>query len=198
MSSYKTLYYDTPDYKSYIEHHNGKLNRIKIRFREYIDTGLTFLEVKLKNNKEKTVKSRVKRAEIEEKLSSFSKDYIEKHSFYNANELQPTLWNRFSRITLVHKVEKERLTIDLNLKFQHYQTKETIPISYMIIAEVKQAKKSVNSDFIQVMKNRTIRPTGVSKCCIANALLNKELKANNFKQRILKVKKLENVRSTTA
>ena len=35
-----------------------RVNRHKIRFREYVDSGLVFLEVKCKNNKGKTIKKR--------------------------------------------------------------------------------------------------------------------------------------------
>lgn len=38
----------------YHDHHNGKLNRFKIRQREYMDTKTSFLEVKFKNNQRRT------------------------------------------------------------------------------------------------------------------------------------------------
>ena len=47
-SQYKTMYFDTEDFKFYTQHHNGKLNRHKVRYRQYIDVDLTFLEVKFK------------------------------------------------------------------------------------------------------------------------------------------------------
>ena len=57
---YKSLYFDTEDRKFYLDHHNSRVNRNKIRFREYVGSGLTFLEIKLKNNKGKTIKKRTK------------------------------------------------------------------------------------------------------------------------------------------
>ena len=54
LNSYRSIYFDTEDFKFYYEHHNGKKNRSKVRYREYIDSGLCFLEVKKKNNKGKT------------------------------------------------------------------------------------------------------------------------------------------------
>ena len=54
LNAYRSLYFDTEDFQFYHQHHNGKTNRNKVRFREYIASGLTFLEVKHKNNKEKT------------------------------------------------------------------------------------------------------------------------------------------------
>ena len=58
IHDYKSLYYDTEDWKFYLDHHNGRVNRNKIRFREYVGSKLTFLEIKLKNNKGKTIKKR--------------------------------------------------------------------------------------------------------------------------------------------
>ena len=59
LSSYQSLYYDTEDFQFYHQHHNGKTNRNKVRYREYIDSGISFLEIKHKNNKGKTIKKRI-------------------------------------------------------------------------------------------------------------------------------------------
>jgi hypothetical protein len=198
INSYRTLYYDTKDLSSYITHHNGKLNRLKIRFREYIDSNLTFLEVKFKSNKGKTNKSRLESPAIENSLGSVSKDFINKNSFYNADDLVPTLWNSFSRLTLVHRVDKERLTIDLNIGFSKIEGGEKVEIPHLIIAEVKQEKATANSDFIRVMKRRHIRQSSMSKYCIGTVLTNKNVKSNKFKEHILKINKLENDRTVIA
>ena len=58
--SYKTYYYYDKDQSSYIKHHNGKKNREKVRFREYLDVNDIYLEIKHKNNKGITVKKRLK------------------------------------------------------------------------------------------------------------------------------------------
>jgi hypothetical protein len=65
INSYQTLYYDTKDFLSYLRHHNGKANRIKVRFRKYIESELVYLEVKNKNNKSRTIKTRTKKIKIE-------------------------------------------------------------------------------------------------------------------------------------
>ena len=59
IQDYKSLYYDTKERKFYIDHHNSRVNRNKIRFREYVGSNLTFLEIKRKNNKGKTIKKRI-------------------------------------------------------------------------------------------------------------------------------------------
>lgn len=197
-NSYKTLYFDTQDFSSYINHHNGKLNRFKIRFREYIDSGIIFLEIKFKNNKGKTIKSRVKNPTIEGVLSPSSKAFIEKNSIYKADDLKPVLWNSFTRITLVHKIEKERATIDLNLSFSSYNGEIKSELPHLIIVEIKQEKMSVDSDFIKALKKNHIRQSSMSKYCIGTVLTNKTVKANKFKEHILKINKLKNDRGIIA
>ena len=56
--SYLTLYFDTPENRLYMMHHNGQANRFKVRMRKYVDSNLTFLEVKKKTQKGRTVKRR--------------------------------------------------------------------------------------------------------------------------------------------
>ena len=59
------------------------------------------------------------------------------------------------------------------------------------IAEVKQEKASSNSDFIKAIRKHHIRSSSMSKYCVGTALLNENLKQNNFKERILKINKLK-------
>ena len=52
IQRYESLYYDTKDFLLYRKHLIGKPDRYKIRFRRYIDSdGLTFFEIKHKNNR---------------------------------------------------------------------------------------------------------------------------------------------------
>jgi hypothetical protein len=46
LCSYETLYYDTEDYQLYHSHQSGRLNRYKVRFRNYVDSNLSFFEIK--------------------------------------------------------------------------------------------------------------------------------------------------------
>ena len=56
---YRTVYFDTSQNLFYTWHHNGKLDRYKVRKRMYVDTGVAYLEVKHKTNKGKTKKKRI-------------------------------------------------------------------------------------------------------------------------------------------
>ena len=76
IMNYSSVYFDTPEFKFYFDHHNGKVNRTKIRQRKYVDSELTFLEIKQKNGKGETNKSRIKIPDFELDLSIKSKEFI--------------------------------------------------------------------------------------------------------------------------
>ena len=188
VQTYKSLYFDTEDRKFYIDHHNSRVNRNKIRFREYVSSELTFLEVKLKNNKGKTIKKRIKVATISEKLSPEQKEYIEKITGKKL-EVSAKQWILFSRITFVHKTKKERLTIDINLSFEN--KKEKGDLKEIVIAEVKQERMNRSSDFIRIAKEMSILPMRLSKYCISTMQLHPNIKQNRFKKKQLFINKLK-------
>ena len=59
VTSYHSMYFDTPDLEMFRIHRSGRKVRQKIRVRTYRITGMTFLEVKRKNNKGRTKKKRM-------------------------------------------------------------------------------------------------------------------------------------------
>ena len=61
---YSTTYLDTSDYLFYYQHVRGEFERYKLRYRKYEATNESFLEIKKKTNKGRTIKWR-----IENKLS---------------------------------------------------------------------------------------------------------------------------------
>lgn len=189
ISTYQTLYFDTNDFKFYYNHHNGKSNRCKIRMRKYVESDLNFLEVKKKNNKKKTNKTRILIDNISPQIEEKHKEFINKSTGIDY-QLNESHWNSFQRITLVSKQQLERLTIDINLSF--YDKNEKQELNNVVIAEVKQEKKSRSSDFIKLLKYEYIYPLRISKYCIATATLNKYLKRNIFKRKFLQLKKIMN------
>ena len=69
IQPYLSLYFDTLSYDNYFAHHNGKRPRFKIRMRKYLNGDESFLEIKEKDNKDRTIKKRMEIAEITAKLS---------------------------------------------------------------------------------------------------------------------------------
>ena len=188
IHDYKSLYYDTDNRKFYLDHHNGRVNRNKIRFREYVGSKLTFLEIKRKNNKGKTIKKRMKVDAISNELSEKQQNYIEK-IIGKPMEVNAKQWINFSRITFVHKTQKERLTMDVNLTFENKNEKGDM--KHIVIAEVKQERMSRSSDFMRIAKEMHILPIRISKYCLTTLALNPELKKNRFKEKVLFINKLK-------
>jgi len=176
---YNTVYFDTDNLKFYTEHHNGKLNRQKIRIRTYVNSDISFIEIKTKNNKGRMIKKRVEKEDATWNLSEKACEFIRKHVDIDTNSISVSLWNGYKRITLVDLKNKERVTIDLDLEFNDNDKKAQI--SEVIIAEVKQKKYNVNSFFIQKMRDLHIRPMRMSKYCIGAVLLKDWIKSNQFK-----------------
>lgn len=188
MSAYRSLYFDTDDFEFYFEHHNGKTNRNKVRYREYIDSGLCFLEIKHKTNKGKTIKKRVKVDKIPSEIDTDANSFITS-VLGEEKQLVAKHWNRFHRITLVNKKLKERLTIDVNISFEG--DNKSSELAQMVIAEVKQEKINYASAFMRIIKKNMVRPFRISKYCMATASLYPLLKNNNFKPKFLKINKLQ-------
>ena len=59
IADYNTLYYDTETYRMYLDHHNQRLTRNKVRTRTYLSSDDTYLEIKRKTNRGRTKKKRI-------------------------------------------------------------------------------------------------------------------------------------------
>ena len=188
-NSYETIYFDTPDFELYRLHHNGKRNRRKLRFRKYIESGLCFLEIKFKNNKGRTIKSRTKVKDLEFDLSENSKEFISKNSPLPVDRMESKLLNNFTRLTFVNNANTERLTIDLSLKFKYKH--RTGELQNIVIAELKRDGMSSRTDFIDIVRSEQVLPMRISKYCIGATLLYDDLKKNTFKPKLLMLKKIQ-------
>jgi len=180
---YKTNYYDTEQFQMYILHHNGKKNRYKIRYREYSVSDTSFLEIKFKNNKSKTIKKRIPTTVQKFSGSDIENNFISDYSPYNFHNLELKTSNSFNRITLAHKYNHERITIDNDIKFCSSDNKQ-MSLNDLCIIEIKQKRFDLNSEFMQLLKANHIRPKRLSKYCIATTLLNPSLKNNRFKEKL--------------
>lgn len=186
--SYRSLYFDTPQLGFYKEHHSGKIKRTKVRIRKYIDSNLFFLEVKQKDGKGNTNKSRIKIQAFEESLTEDSKLFIEEVTQKKMG-LRPSLWNHFHRMTLVNAKEKERVTIDIGLAYEDMAENEA-NVGNIVIIELKQERFNHESNIVKALRKRGIRKYGFSKYCIGMIKLYSSLKYNRFKPKLLKIKKL--------
>ena len=188
LNQYRTLYFDTPDFDLYHLHINERAERYKVRSREYMGSSTSFLEVKHKTRKGRTIKDRISTPEQIYKMSQDAQIWLNNFYPYESQELEPKLWNTFTRITLVNKKYGERVTLDSGLHFYHQG--KTACLDGIAIAEVKRDAQNHSSPFLTQMREQKIKPQGFSKYCVGVALLYKQVKKNSLKSKMLRIEKM--------
>ena len=191
-SRYLTTYFDTPDYAMYHMHHNGARTRFKVRWRWYLDSSTIFLEVKEKNNRERTRKKRILLAEPVSDLQSIDLSWLPEHFAHDPATLAPTIWTRFRRLMLADTVRGERITVDLDLQLGDQE--RTVALPGLVIVEIKQRKFSLASPMARQIHEIHRSPHHISKYCVAMATLYPEIKNNQFKQVIRRLESICAVR----
>ena len=192
VAEYDTLYYDTDGYRMYLDHHQRRLNRRKVRTRTYLTSGDTYLEIKRKNNRGRTRKKRIPLPADE--FSSFSgnrtaAEFISSLTEFEAGALTPSTRTSFSRITLVNNARTERLTIDSGLEFENFRTGLKSGLSDAVIVELKQ-DGYCSSDIRKILLDLRVKPVRVSKYCIGTVLTVPEIKKSRFITKIRTIEKL--------
>jgi hypothetical protein len=189
---YFTTYLDTIDYRFFNQHITGKLERNKVRYRKYEVTGTTFLEVKKRTNKNRTVKYRIEKeltpeAACDNEALEFLKEYIPQNSLL----LRPVLINRFKRATLIGAELNERLTIDYDLSFSKPEG-FCVNLPYVAIIELKRNGNKYRSHAANILKSLSVQQTGFSKYCIGTSILYNPPRINIIKPKLLLINKIKN------
>lgn len=141
---YQNIYFDTADYFFYYQHLEQQNSRTKVRMRKYVDSHLDFVEFKQKI-KNIIRKERISIGEndfgyISQETLGFLEDCFKQ--YYNGDitfKLQPTLQNTYRRITLCHKTQEERVTIDIQLSYHDpiEWEKNSFSLPHLAIIECK-------------------------------------------------------------
>lgn len=194
VSPYNSIYFDTPQLKMFLDHHNRRLVRQKVRTRQYVNSGTTFLEIKRKNNHGRTKKKRMGIEAVE--MMGFGSDpaacaYLAKHSWFRAGDLAPVLSTAFRRITLVNPAMTERLTIDTSLLFTNFRTGKKASLEDAVIIELKQDGHAA-SQMKGILLDRRVKPVRVSKYCMAVTLTDPSVKSGRFKVKVRTIEKTIN------
>lgn len=185
--NYDNTYFDTADNRMFLAHHNGKRNRHKIRVRNYVESELNFLEIKFKNNKGRTIKDRVVKQHFVPEFTDTEVAFLEENCPYKGEYLEPKINSFFKRFTMVNKDFTERVTVDVALGFRK-DDKELI-LEKLAVIEIKQSKMANTAEIVKVLQRRKIQQHGFSKYCVGRSLLEDDIKKNNFKPLMLKLKK---------
>ena len=173
---YSNTYLDTAGLRNYFQHHNQKRQRSKIRYRTYVDSGLTFFEIK-RNVDGRTVKERKISAPVDGAIRADDIPFLRERSSDDPRDLEVAIVIDYERILLVRQDFQERVTIDTNLRFQTRRGAVMLP--GLAIVEFKQPRLDRNSPAVRAIP----RPTQMfSKYCMGLASCDPNLKRNRFKK----------------
>lgn len=176
--SYENNYFDTSDLLFYKDHHNGYSNRIKVRSRKYVESNLSYFEIKKKEKVNRTNKHRVCIENIISEINSEKQNLVQSYTRKDLNDLKLILKNNFKRITLVNNEFTERVTIDLKLQFS--DVKQDVTLDNLIVLEIKQSKTTQVSSLVSFLRKSNMREKSFSKYIFGVIALNPEMKKNNF------------------
>ena len=191
LSPYSTVYYDTPDLRMYMIHHDRHLVRDKVRVRTYVDSKLTFCEVKHKSNKGRTKKKRIEVKPIPNIIENpEAAAFLAEKQPYDVKTLSPHLVTIFDRFTLVNYGKTERLTIDCNLHFDNLRNGVSASVAPLAVIELKQDGRA-KSLFKDVLFELRIHPYKMSKYSIGSCMTNPDLKQNRFKKKLRRIEQLK-------
>ncbi len=181
--TYATRYFDDAGQRAYYDHHQGRRKRAKVRVRTYLDAGFSYLEVKLKDIRDVTIKKRLR---VDSRLNTLDATCME---FINTcyrdqygddfdRPLDQTVAMEYERITLVAKEGGERMTIDRRIGFWSDEVHCDVAPE-MCIVETKSARGNGIAD--KILRSLHLHPTPrCSKYCIAMAALGQVQRHNGF------------------
>ena len=185
---YDNTYFDTDEFFFYTQHHNECRKRFKVRHRRYCETNDQYFEIKIKDNKNRTIKKRLKINDGNGHFGEEEKRLISETIGLSPQHLNPKLNMQFSRITLADKSFSERLTIDTNLSVLNGTGSKMF--DQLVISEIKQKKYNPKSNFIRILRNLKIPEMRFSKYCMGMLHVNRGIKYNRFKPKLLQINKI--------
>jgi len=183
--AYDSVYFDTPDLDSYMLAAHGRRRRFKIRTRTYLDTALSFLEVKTEGAREATVKERIPYELCNrDRLTREGRAYVNEAlaatlGGVNFGPLEPVLSTRYRRTTLFLPDSGSRATIDSEVTWQRPDGQPWV-LDDAVVVETKSG--SAPGPLDKHLWRNGVRPCRISKFATGMAALHPGLPANRWNQ----------------
>ena len=189
--SYASTYFDTPELGSYFQAAHKRRRRFKIRTRSYLDSGLTFLEVKTRGPRGATIKQRMDyRAADADHLTPEGLGFIAdclaplsgsvRDARRVARSLKPVMSTTYRRTTLHLPDDGARATIDTDLAWAALAPRPGAPreAGPFAVVETKNPARRCPAD--RYLWARGHRPSRISKYATGMAALHPGLPANKW------------------
>lgn len=177
--AYESIYFDTPDYSSYMAAAHRRPRRFKVRTRNYLDSQMSRFELKTRQRDGLTVKHRMPYPFDErESLNEDARAFLDAARLdVDPNELSPVSQVRFRRSTLVDTGSWSRITIDTGLSVSALGV-DTLRPNGFVVVETKSVLRPTAFD--QSLWLNGYRPTRMSKYCTLMAAIHPSLPANHW------------------
>ena len=194
---YRSTYYDTPDLAAFRAVAGRRRRRAKVRSREYLDTGATFLEVKTPTTRGGSAKQRIPLPPEEgdgplegESLTFVAEALDIAGCDFPPEDLVPVLRTRYERATLLVEDEASRLTIDTGVTWTRPSggyapdsSRGSRPagcadLDGLVVLETKAGTRPGSAD--RALWTAGHRPVRLSKYATGLALLDPDLPDNRW------------------
>jgi hypothetical protein len=182
--AYESLYFDTPQLASYLLAARRRRRRFKVRTRTYLDSALSWLEVKTRGPRGSTVKHRLPCQPGDRSILSSQRRFVDgvlsQESISGGCDMSfsPVLTTRYRRSTLFIPQTSSRATIDTDLMWDDDSHRLWLP--GRVIVETKTG--SVPSCVDRLLWERGFRPVRISKYATGLAALRPELPATPWRR----------------
>lgn len=185
--AYRTDYYDSPGFDLYLDHHNRRPRRTKVRRRHYPGGGSCWLEVKYSGEAEQVLKKRQQCSSQGVGLDRSELNFVKPFLTFSPEALSPVINSQYTRFTLLAMNRAERITVDLGLVFSNNLQQHTL--HGLCVVEVKHQAHDF-SEALHSLKKSGHRLRGLSKYCLGINYLYPSLKKNNFLPRLRLIERL--------
>ena len=187
--TYDSVYFDTPGLDSYLLAAHGRRRRYKIRTRTYVDSALSFLEVKTEGARSATVKERIPYAPADRsRITAEGREYISETlsatgPVPDVLDLRPVLETAYARTTLYLPDSGSRATIDSDVTWC-LPGRPGWTLDRKVVVETKSGSTAGALD--RHLWEHGVRPSRISKFATGLAALKPGLPANRWHRTLMR------------
>jgi hypothetical protein len=184
ISAYESVYFDTPDFQLHKLAAVGRRRRFKVRTRSYLDSRLSFFELKIRSSRSQTKKVRIEipfenRTTTPQDQTGWIHEELQVLKLSTPEHFVSALKVDFERITLISITEASRITIDSSIQFNGVPALNN---QDWLIVETKSTGRPSQID--RLLWNSGFRPLRISKYGVGISLLNIDAPRNKWNRAI--------------